>query len=139
MIFMKSAARTKNMILSGRVISGLGKGKYFMGLNGYKIQFIKKLGITPYPGTLNLKLSAKNVAKFYRIKRRKRFIVKGFRRGKKTYGDVYCYAAEISGMRCALIIPKLSTHSDVAEIISSKKLRTALKIRDGSRVRVLIL
>jgi len=122
--------------ISGRVKIGLGRGAYFMGQKEYKAQFIKKLGIDPYHGTLNVKLSPANVLLLGKIRKRKGILVKGFRRDGKSFGDVLCYHADMSGIKCALVMPKKSTHTQVAEIISSQMLRAKLKLRDGSRVTV---
>ena len=54
---MKSATKNKRVVLTGRVKSGLGEGRYYMSQKGYRAQFAKRLGIDPYPGTLNLRLS----------------------------------------------------------------------------------
>lgn len=121
----------------GRVKSGLGRGKYFMGQKEYRKQFIKKLGIDPYFGTLNLSLSEAYARKLEKLKS-KRIIVKGFKRGKRKFGSVVCYNAEISGIKCALVQPKLSKHINTAELISEKKLRSALKLKDGNAVRVML-
>ncbi|MFA4936532.1 MAG: DUF120 domain-containing protein, partial [Candidatus Methanoperedens sp.] len=42
-------------VLSGKVITGLGEGQYYISLEGYRTQFREKLGFDPYPGTLNIK------------------------------------------------------------------------------------
>ena len=129
---------SKNIIISGNLKSGMGKGKFFMGQDVYRKQFVKKLGIDSYRGTLNLKLNPTNSRKLAAIKRAKGILVKGFKKGDKTFGEVLCYRAEISGLDCALVIPKLSQHTNVAEMISSKKLRSALNLKEGSLVKVTI-
>lgn len=133
---MKSKAKGKSIELNGKVKTGLGEGRYYMRQIGYKKQFIKKLGINPYHGTLNLNLSKKNVRTLMAVKRRKGILIKGFKKGKKTFGDVLCYRAQVSGIKCGLVMPKLSKHFGVAEVISSVKLRTALKLKDGDSVKV---
>jgi riboflavin kinase, archaea type len=119
----------------GSVKFGLGRGKYFVSLPQYKRQFIKKLGINPYHGTLNLKLSKKNEKLVMKIKERKGILIRGFSKGEKKFGDVVCYMADIKGIKCALVMPKLSTHVAVAEIISTKMLRTALKLKEADKVK----
>ncbi len=127
-----------SIVISGRVVAGLGEGRYFMGQKEYRKQFIKKLGIGPYRGTLNIKLSGKNAGRMMLIKKRKGITIKGFRRGKKRFGDVACYNAETSGVKCALIMPKLSRHADVAEVIAQKNLRRLLGLKERSLVRVAV-
>jgi len=123
-------------VISGKVKLGLGKGRYFMSIPGYKKQFIKKLDMDPYPGTLNLKLSKDNVNVMDSIRKKDGILIKGFKSKERTFGDVLCYSAELSGIKCALVMPKKTTHTAVAEIISSKMLRKELGLKDGSMVKV---
>ncbi len=53
-------------VIKGKVFSGLGEGKYYVSLQGYKKQFEEKLGFTPYPGTLNLRIPKEQM--FFRAK-----------------------------------------------------------------------
>ncbi|MCL4365247.1 MAG: CTP-dependent riboflavin kinase [Candidatus Marsarchaeota archaeon] len=124
------------LIITGKVIAGLGEGRRFMSLSGYRKQFIKKLGIDPYKGTLNLKLSGENALKLARIEKMRGITVRGFRKGKKTFGAVECYKARILGAGCALIIPKRSRHTDVAEVVAQWRLRSVLGLEDGDRVKM---
>lgn len=126
----------KEVTLTGRYTEGLKRGRYFMSIKEYKMQFIARLGINPYHGTFNVTLSGINIAKFDRIKRSRGIAINGFRKSGRTFGDVVGYRAEISGIKCALIIPRKTAHRDVAEIISEKILRRALKTRPGDRVRI---
>ncbi len=132
---MKKTKAKKPVFLSGTVVSGLGKGRYFMRQEGYRKQFIKKLGMDPYHGTLDLKISGENECVLDSIKRSRGIIISGFKEGNKEFGGARCYSAKISGIRCAIVVPKLSTHKYIAEIISSQRLRTVLGLKDGSRVR----
>lgn len=48
----------QGLILTGRVVSGKGEGATFTQLEWARHQFIRKLGIDPFPGTLNLTLES---------------------------------------------------------------------------------
>ncbi len=63
------------------VKSGLEEGGYYMRQQGYRSQFIKKLGMNPYRGTLNLNLSERNAKILAAIKERKGILINGFGRG----------------------------------------------------------
>src|SRR4030043_434231 len=39
------------VVFKGKLISGMGEGKYYTEQKGYADQFEKQLGFTPYPGT----------------------------------------------------------------------------------------
>jgi CTP-dependent riboflavin kinase len=45
------------LILAGQVVTGRGQGATFTQLDWAREQFITKLGIDPFPGTLNLHLN----------------------------------------------------------------------------------
>jgi riboflavin kinase len=42
--------------ISGTVETGIGEGKYYLALDGYRKQMKEKLGFEPFPGTLNIRL-----------------------------------------------------------------------------------
>jgi riboflavin kinase len=127
------------IILMGKVKAGLGKGRYFMSQKGYKTQFIRKLGINPYHGTLNVALSGRNLEKMAKIRDMDGIKIKGFRSGGKNFGEVIAYNARISSAECALVIPKRSIHKEIAEIVSSSHLRSKLHLSEGSSVKITIL
>lgn len=124
------------VVIVGKVSTGMGRGHKFMSKKGYKSQFIKKLGINPYHGTLNLKLSAAGLSALGKITRKKGILVEGFSSRGRAFGEVSCYMAEARGVKCALVVPKMSMHRDVAEIISSVRLRSRLGLKDGDRLKV---
>jgi riboflavin kinase len=128
--------KSVSLSLAGSVVSGLGEGRYYMSKGHYRRQFIKKFDIDPYRGTLNIRLSALNSRRLARIKRRKGILITGSKKRGKILGEVLCYRADLSGINCALVIPRLSKNTDVAEIVASERLRSALKLKDGSRIKV---
>src|SRR3989442_5472768 len=48
---------TKDLVITGTVFTSLSERSYYMSLDGYRKQFISKLGFDPFPGTLNLRVS----------------------------------------------------------------------------------
>ncbi|MEM3952217.1 MAG: DUF120 domain-containing protein [Nitrososphaerota archaeon] len=48
------------IVLEGRVFSGLGEGFYYISLPQYFEQIKERVGFTPYPGTLNIQLLSKD-------------------------------------------------------------------------------
>ncbi len=126
------------MIISGRYAKGLGKGRYFMSQHGYKSQFVRKLGIDPYHGTFNVRLSGEDIRKFNRLKRRRGITIKGFVKGGKNFGSVMAYKAEVMGIRCAIVVPERTTHSNIVELVSSKMLRKTLRLRRGGKVTITV-
>ena len=68
---MKSSI-SDSMAIKGRIVEGLKESSFFTRLPWVREQFITKLGIDPYPGTLNLDITdAEDVEKLKEIKKRK--------------------------------------------------------------------
>ena len=124
------------MEIIGKIISGMGKGTYFMSQDIYIKQFQEKLHFKPYVGTLNIKLDKNLKNPLVNISKEKFELVKG--EGK--FGDVKFIKAllnhDIAG---ALVFPAKTEHTeDVLEFISNKNLRESLKLKDGDIVSITI-
>jgi len=142
MRILMEAQYPPSITLEGTVFTGLGEGAYYTSNEGYRKQFIEKLGFDPYPGTLNLKLTTD-----YDIKTRSELEaypsieIEGFKREERSFGPVNCYPATLQNSVKAAIITALRSHYDVSviEIIAPVNLRKALKLKDGHKVKVEVL
>jgi riboflavin kinase len=127
----------------GVVFSGLGEAAYYVSLEGYKKQFVSKLGFEPFPGTLNIRLEST----VDREVRRQLSLgdgsvkIDGFRDGKRTFGGALCFRAKINGkLPAAVIILERTIYDEnVLELIAPVSIRKSLKLKDGSNVRVRVL
>jgi len=136
---LKAAFEGGKIEFVGTVVSGLGEGKYYLSLAGYKTQIEAKLGFTAYPGTLNVRLEEADLWKKQHILGLDPVIIKGFRDEKRTYGDLFAYRCSVEGLDCAVLVPLRTHHGpDVLEIIAPWELKRKLKKKDGSRIRVVI-
>src|SRR5574341_1941626 len=124
--------------LSGRVITGLGEGQYYISLEGYRKQFREKLGFDPYPGTLNIKLDLPSIE--IRKKIRGNIMISGFTDNNRTFGPGSCFNIRIDEINGAVIVPERTHYpEDIIEIIASVNLRKYLDIKDGSTVQVEVI
>ncbi len=129
----------KNILtISGTIISGLGEGRYYMSFLEYKKQIKEKIGFIPYKGTLNIKLLSSEIAKkTYYIKNFEPVIINGFKKGERTFGDLFIYPCTLNGIKCALVIPLRTHHpSEIIEIISAINLKNKLMKKDGDKVKL---
>lgn len=128
----------RELIIKGRVFTGIGEGAYYVSLQGYREQFITKLGFEPFPGTLNLKLSESDSALKSRLKMMEGIAIVGFSDGKRTYGGAKCFPATINGKYrgAALLIERTHYGDNVLEVISPFNLREEAGLRDGDTVEV---
>ncbi|MDP8023828.1 MAG: DUF120 domain-containing protein [Conexivisphaerales archaeon] len=134
---LEESPTTINM--EGKVFSGLGEGAYYMSLQGYREQFVKKLGFDPYPGTLNVRLDSRYVKEREKLNEYRNFGIKieGFSNGVRTYGSLWCFHAFVEGIRGAVVIIERTHYDiDVVEIISQYNLRKELNLKDGDRVKI---
>lgn len=125
-------------ILSGKVIRGLGEGQYYISLDGYRIQFLEKLGFDPYPGTLNVKLDANSID--MRKKINESIKIMGFTDQNRTFGKGSCFRVRISDIEGAVITPERTHYpEDIIEIIAPVNLRDHLNLKDGYNVKVEVI
>jgi len=140
-LFMKLKAvvePVKVIELVGTVVKGMGEGSYYMSLNGYRLQFINRLGFDPYPGTLNIKLDKMYIDAKQEITKYPPIIIEGFSDGKRTYGGVRCYRAKMNDtIDGAILIPERTHHDDsILEFISPVKIMDTLGIKHGDKVSI---
>ncbi len=124
------------MEIKGKIISGMGKGTYFVSQEFYIKQFQEKLHFKPFIGTLNIKLEKNRGNSLINISEDRFELVKG--EGK--FGDVKFIKAllnhHVSG---ALVFPAKTEHTEeILEFISDENLRKSLNLKDGDVVSVTI-
>ncbi len=153
------------MRICGKVSSGLGRAHIFMAQSHYQEQFKRILGKTAWPGTLNLKVSGddfvnnialrnlvgidskdadeelRNAAEHVELSSLEPIRVEGFLRDGVSFGGATAFLAEIHTpeiVQCAVLIPDLTRHVDVVEVISEVFLREKLDVLDGDELTVII-
>jgi riboflavin kinase, archaea type len=122
------------LTITGEVASGLGEGRYYLSQPGYVVQFTERLGYTPYPGTLNVRLAAVEGRRLAVVKEWSGVRIDGFESGGRTFGGATCYPARLNGRPCHLIRPDRSHYQDVVEFVAPERLRTRLRLKDGTKV-----
>ena len=125
--------------VDGKLVTGMGEGKYYMSLKGYTKQFSKKIGYIPFPGTLNIKLEKKEqIESLRQLTNLEGIKIDGFSDGKRTYGWVKCFSCRINDKIDAEIILLERTHHDLStiEIISKSEIRKKLGLKNGANVAI---
>jgi len=129
---------TDRIIFKGKVISGLGEGRYYTEQDGYVNQFKQKLGFVPYPGTLNVEIEYVERNKLRLLKNSKAIDIDEFKTRNRTFGSVRCFRAKINGSDGAIVLPLRTHYSSVLEFISQDYLRGKLNLKDGDEVKIVI-
>ena len=119
--------------LAGKVATGIGEGKFYTQIKGYRHQFIGKLGIDPYPGTLNIEVNQAERLSF--LFSRNPVKIDSFSSHGRTFGEISAYPVRINKLKTALIIPERTRHDkDIVEVISGAYLREKLCLKDKDKV-----
>ena len=126
--------------IRGKVFSGVGEGRYYVSLDGYRKQFIEKLGFDPYPGTLNLKIPKEQLYFRRRLDEEEGILIEGFSTPDRTFGEVKAFRCKVDGIEGAIVMPKRTHYpEDVLEVIAPVKLRDSLNLKDGDYVDVEVI
>jgi len=127
------------LTLRGKVVNGLGEGAYYMSQQGYRDQFSRCLGFTPFPGTLNVRLDPSEEAR-RELENRPAITIQGFKQGTRTFGEVRCFPAVINDRVEGAVAVIHRTHHDesIIELIAPTHLRSSLGLEEGSDVKVTI-
>ena len=136
-----------------------------MAQSHYQEQFREILGSTAWPGTLNVNLEGEFLERYVALRNLsgietpdmkaeileaaneievegiKAYRVQGFTREGRSFGGATSFLANIcfaesEVLPCAVIIPDLTRHTDVVEVIANAFLREALSISDGDCVEI---
>jgi riboflavin kinase len=124
------------VVFKGKVVSGLGEGRYYTEQKKYVEQFNKKLGFIPFPGTLNVEIEFIERNKLRLLKNRKAIEIQEFKTENRTFGGVRCFRAKINEADGAIVLPIRSHYSNVLELISKYHLREKLNLKDDNYVFV---
>nr|MDO8116380.1 DUF120 domain-containing protein [Candidatus Sigynarchaeota archaeon] len=131
------------MVIHGRVVSGIGEGRYY--ISKYLSFFQKNLDITPYSGTLNVKLlGERDVFIREHIQSQGGIHMEAFSDDTRTFGDVFAFKVNIGrGEPRTPLLPGYflrieRTHYDktVIEIVSPHNLRESLGLKDDDYIRI---
>jgi len=120
--------------ISGRLVTGQGKGASFTRLPWAREQFLAHVGIDPYPGTLNLALDEADTRRSWEALRA--------RPGEPIQPPepgscaARCYRVRLEGwLPGAIVLPEVPGYpTSQVEVISALPLRETLACADGDRI-----
>ena len=124
--------------ITGKILSGAGEGAYFTSIDWVQQQCNEKLGFKPYPGTLNLEISAKDLP-----------IIESWTHKKgielispdQKFCNGKALAVSLQEISAAIIMPeeKVRVHpQNIIEIIAPVNIKAALRVKDGDIVTVVL-
>ncbi len=129
---------SKQRILTGKIVSGVGQGAFFTRLDWFQEQCREKLGFKPYPGTLNIEISTDKIPEVEVLENEEgpEFIPPdtAFCSGKGI-------PVLIAGVRGAIIMPaaEVRVHGkNIVEVIAPVNLKEKLGVADGDSISLVI-
>ena len=119
----------------GRLASGRGEGASFTRLPWARAQFVAKLGIDPYPGTINLTLDD-GARAAWAMRRRELAVV--IAAPDAAFCDARAARVRIAGaIDGAVVVPLVAGYpDDKVEVIAAVGVRAALGLADGDPVEL---
>ena len=141
------------MRIDGIVSSGLGRAHIFMSQEHYQNQFKSVIGQNAWPGTLNVKVEGEFLTLYQKLRvcagldegeasNIESHRIKGFDRDGVSFGGATAFLGEIicgEGKHdCAILIPDLTRHEDVVEVIAGIFLRESCNLVDGDSVSIVL-
>ena len=156
----------RDMRLTGTVSSGLGRAHIFMSQSHYQEQFKHLLGGTAWPGTLNLTIQGQDLVNYIALRKKSGIDtldasdtdrsaastidvsmydahrVRGFLRDGVSFGGATAFLAVLESgdaiVECAMLIPDLTRHTDVVEVIACAFLREKLSLTDDDIIHLTV-
>ncbi|QQG48672.1 MAG: CTP-dependent riboflavin kinase [archaeon] len=121
-------------LVVGRVFSGIGKGRYYVGHPEYQKRFKEALGYRPYPGTLNVKLESPESSRALN-EARGGVVIRPFTFEGESFSGLECFEGSLLGERAAFLRIEITHYNaTVAELVSPVYLRGKLGVKDGDLV-----
>tara|TARA_B100000767_G_scaffold30663_1_gene26345 strand:+ start:1984 stop:2412 length:429 start_codon:yes stop_codon:yes gene_type:complete len=141
------------MRIEGIVSSGLGRAHIFMSQHHYQEQFKTIIGKSAWPGTLNVMVQGESLSQYKKLRvsagldegdssEVESHRIKGFDRDGVSFGGATAFLATITSgdisNDCAILIPDLTRHQDVVEVIADVFLRETCNLEDGTEVSIVL-
>lgn len=129
----------KHLEITGKIVSGAGKGVYFTQIGWVQQQCHQKLGFKPYPGTLNLEIALDDLPKIVTL---------GQKNGVELispdpkFCNAKAFAVKLGKINGAIIMPeeKVRIHAEnIIEIIAPLNIKATLNVKDGALLSILLL
>jgi CTP-dependent riboflavin kinase len=125
--------------IRGRIVEGLREAGNFIQIPWVRKQFVEKLSIDPYPGTLNLEITdPESLQSFNTLKTKKGIEITP---GDPSFCSAHCYPALINGqLRAAVVFPLVKDYPEnKIELIAPRNIKEALSLKTGDTLEVEIL
>lgn len=136
---METVCSNNRVKIRGKIVEGLREAGNFTQIPWVKRQFISKLSIDPYPGTLNLEIvDPESLQSFNSLKTKKGVEIIP---EDPSFCSAQCYSVLIGGrLKGAIVIPLVKYYPEnKMELIASLNIKEVLSVKAGDDLEVEIL
>ncbi|MBM4349965.1 MAG: CTP-dependent riboflavin kinase [Deltaproteobacteria bacterium] len=125
--------------IRGRIVEGLGEASQFTHIPWVRRQFLEKLSIDPYPGTLNLEIiDSESLQTFNTLKTEGGIEITP---EDPIFCSAKCYPVLINGqLKAAVVLPLVKDYPEnKMELIAPQSIKKTLSVNSGDNLEVEIL
>jgi CTP-dependent riboflavin kinase len=136
---METASGNNRVKIRGKIVEGLREAGNFTQIPWVRKQFISKLSIDPYPGTLNLEIvDSESLQTFKELKAKKGIEISP---EDPSFCSAKCYPVLIGGrIKGAILFPMVENYpNNKMELIAPRNIKEALSLRTGNDLEIEIL
>ena len=129
----------KDLVISGKIVSGAGEGAYFTQIGWVQQQCDEKLGFKPYPGTLNLEISEEFLAAIELLDQKTGIELIS---PDPQFCNAMVFQVSLQDIIGAVILPeeKVRVHpKNIIEIIAPLNVKASFNVKDGDFVTVVLI
>ncbi len=128
----------KSLTICGRIVEGLREAGNFTQVPWVKNQFISKLSIDPYPGTLNLEVIPEHLGEFETLKKTEGIEIVP---EDPSFCSARCYPVLIAGrLKAAIVFPLVPNYpKDKMELIAPLNVKETFQLKTGDIVEVEVI
>lgn len=129
----------KELVLTGKIVSGVRQAAYFTQLDWVQDQCLEKLGFRPYPGTLNLEIEKNSLSVLKKLQEQE---ATNLIPADPNFCTARVLPVSLGSAKGAIIIPAedVQVHGkNIVEIIAPVSIKDALNVNDGDSVNVIIV
>jgi len=133
---METVCGKNRVKIQGKIVEGLRVAADFTQIPWVRKQFISKLSIDPYPGTLNLEIvDPESLQTFKELKAMKGMEITP---EDPLFCSAKCYPVIIGGLiKGAIVFPLVENYpKNKMELISSQNIKKALSVKAGDYLEV---
>jgi CTP-dependent riboflavin kinase len=136
---MKTGLSKNRVKIQGKIVEGIREATNFTQIPWVRKQFISKLSIDPFPGTLNLEIvDPESLQTFNALKAMKGIEITP---EDPSFCSAQCYPVLINGqIKGAVVLPMVEGYPEnKMELIAPQNIKEALSMKAGDYLEVEIL